>query len=199
MTKITKALIGTAAATAMAVSATPAVARHGGHHDNDKITAGEVIAGAVILGGIAAILTSGKKNRSYDDRSYDDRGYDNRGYSHGGYDSGYDNYNNGYRRDGSRAAVERCVRKAENWASRYGNAKVTEIRDIERTRYGYQVKGKIIVRDSYRGRGYGNYNRGGYGNYGGKGYGYNNYNDGKFTCYVERGRVVDVQYRGLGN
>jgi hypothetical protein len=196
MTKITKALIGTAAATAMAVSATSAVAQHRGYHDNDKISAGEVIAGAVILGGIAAILTSGKNKRN--DRGYDDRGYDNGGYDdRGGYHNGSGGYD-GDRRDGSRAAVERCVRKAENWASRYGNAKVTEIRDIQRTYDGYQVRGKIVVRDGHRGRGYDNYNRGGYDEYGRNGYGNNNYNDGKFTCYVERGRVVDVQYKGLG-
>jgi len=179
MTNIKKALIGTAAATAMAVSATPAVANHGKH--NDKISAGEVIAGAVVLGGIAAILTSGK--RKHRDRDYHRGHRGERGY---GYNNGY---KHNYRHRSSRKAVKRCIRRAENWASQYGDAKVTNIRDIDRTRYGYKIKGRIIVRDSYRGGKYNKYNR--------RGYGYNNYDKGKFTCYVERGRVVDVKYRGL--
>ncbi|MEE9434742.1 MAG: hypothetical protein V3V15_10945 [Sphingorhabdus sp.] len=191
MRKFGKALVGAAAAAAMAVSATPALAKH---RDDDKISAGDVIAGAVILGGIAAILTS--KNRR-DGRDYDRSRRGNRGY---GYDDGY---NNNYRRRGSRRAVKRCIRRAENRASRYGNAKVTEIRDIDRTRYGYKIRGRIIVNNGYRGRGYNNYNhnrRGnGYGNYNHSRRGYGRNDRGKFTCYVERGRVVDVRYKGLGN
>ena len=82
-------------------------------------------------------------------------------------------------------------------AGRHGYAKVTDIRDIDRTRYGYRVKGRLTVQDNYnRGnRGYNSrYNRydRGYGN------NYNrSYDKGKFTCYVERGRVVDINFRGL--
>ncbi len=177
MTKLKKALVGTAAATAMAVSATPALAKHG-KYDRDGIDAGEVIAGAVILGGLAAILASGKDR----DRDYH-RGH--RGY---GYNDGYGRKH--YRRGGPRKAVNRCVRKAERWASRYGHANVTQIRDIDRTRYGYKIKGRIVVNNGYRGRGYDNRRYG-------RGYGYSD--RGRFTCYVERGRVVDVRYRGLGN
>ncbi len=183
MTNIKKALIGTAAATAMAVSATPAVAKHGDYRNNDKISAGEVIAGAVILGGIAAILTSGKDK--YRDRDYNRGHRGDRGY---GYNDGY---NHNYRHRGSRKAVKRCIRRAENRASRFGNAKVTQIRDIDRTRYGYKIRGRIVVSDGYRGGGYNNYNR--------RGYGYSSYDKGKFSCYVERGRVVDVRLKGLGN
>ena len=173
MKNLTKAFVGTAAAAAMAVSAaaTPAEARG---KDRDNISAGEVIAGVAILGGIAAILSSDKDK---------DRGYD--GYYHRGKDR-YNRRGYGNKRNSARRAVNRCIRNVERSGSRYSRAQVTDIRDIKRTRYGYKVKGRLAVNDSYRGgnkRGYrGNYNR---------------YDTGKFTCYVERGRVVDINYRGI--
>jgi len=75
--------------------------------------------------------------------------------------------------------VNRCVRAAERGATAYGRANVTDIRDIDRTRYGYRVKGRILVqqgRDRYR--------RGGS-------------DKGNFTCYIEGNRVSDVRYSGL--
>lgn len=171
---LTKTLVGTVAAGAMAMtSAAPAFAR-----DRDKgISTGEVIAGAVILGGIAAILSSsGNKDRHYRDRNY--RGYDNT------YNRGYDRnsryHNVGYNNGNGRAAVERCVRAAERDARRggYRYANVTQIRDVDSTRYGWRVKGRIDVQGA---RGY----RG---------------DSGKFTCDLSRGRVVDVDFssvRGL--
>ena len=51
MKTISKALIGTVAAGAMALSASPAAARD--RHD-DGIDAGDIIAGALVIGGIAA-------------------------------------------------------------------------------------------------------------------------------------------------
>ena len=95
MKSITKALakgtLGTVAAGAMAMaSASPAMADDHRYRDRDRdgISAGEVIAGAVILGGLAAILASGNNDR-YD---RDDR----RNYG-GDYRGGYTN---------SRTAVE---------------------------------------------------------------------------------------------
>ncbi len=170
---LTKRLLGAgAAAAALVTVAAPAQAqRYERHHrDRDSISAGEVIAGAVVLGGLAAIIASA------DDDRYND-GYDYRR-------SGYNDYNTN-RGGGSRAAINRCVNQVENWASRYSRADVTQIRDIDRTQYGYRVKGNLVVQDGWRGRGsdrYG-YNRG--------------YDRGRFTCYVERGHVVDIDYRGL--
>ena len=194
MNTVSKALLGTAAAGAMAVtSASPAAARD--RYDDRGISAGDVIAGAVILGGIAAVASSIGKDR---DRYRGDYRYD-RGYR--------DNY---YRSRGNpRTAVDRCVRAATQEAQRYGyrGVRVTEIRDVDDTRYGWRVKGRIAVNeDSYRGR-YGyrdrnyrydtRYNRGGY-NYGRYGYGgYGDTDNGRFTCDIQRGRVVDIDYSGL--
>jgi hypothetical protein len=194
---LTKSLLGAgAAAAALVTVAAPAQAQ--GRNDRydrnrDGISAGEVIAGAVILGGIAAVIASSDDNR------YNDGRYSNRDYNRGGYDNR--GYNNG---NGSRRAVNQCVSTVENWANGYSRSDVTQISNIERTRNGYRVTGKLVVQDGWRGnnRGYGNnrndrYERGnGYGNNYNQGYG-RGYDKGRFTCFVERGQVVDVDYRGL--
>ncbi|HMS20721.1 hypothetical protein [uncultured Sphingorhabdus sp.] len=189
---LTKSLLSAGAAAAALVSvAAPAQARH----DDDRISAGEVIAGAVILGGLAAVIAS-SDDRNDRDYRYDRAGYDDGDYRRGGYDRGY-GYSNRY--GGSRAAVNQCVNAVERWASRYSRSDVTQISNIDRTRNGYRVTGKLVVQDGWRGnnRGYDSkrYDRDDYGN---RGHGYNRgYDKGRFTCFVERGRVVDVDYRGL--
>ncbi|CAO1651489.1 hypothetical protein [Parasphingorhabdus sp. NYA22] len=166
MNKLNKALVGTATAAAMAVSATPAMAKDG---RNGGPSAGEVIAGVAIIGAIAAIASSGNKDRRYSNNDYRGDRYQNDRYS-----------NARYRQIDQREAVNRCVRAAENGATNRGRASVTDIRDVDRTRNGYRIKGKIEVEQN-RGR----YQR-------------NSYSDkGKFTCYIEGNRVSDVQFSGL--
>lgn len=177
---LTKSLLSAGAAAAALVSAAaPAQARN--HRDNDGISTGEVIAGAVILGGLAAVIAStDNDDRRYNDGRYNDDRYDNRRGDR--YDRGY-GYNN--RHGGSRSAVSQCVNAVENWGNRYSRSEVTRIHDIDRTRNGYRVSGNIVVRDGWRGNS--RYDRG-----------YDRgYDQGRFTCYVERGRVIDVDYRGL--
>ena len=180
MTKLKKTLakgtLGTVAAGAMALAtATPAMADNYRH--KDRIDAGDVIAGAVIIGGIAALagaFDGDKRDRyRYRDRRYRDRHYD-RGYR--GDRRGY--HNNRYN---GRRAVERCVRVAERQARRFGGyrfADVTQIRDVDRTRYGFRVKGRIQVEGNrgYRGR---------------------DFDRGRFTCWFDgRGRP-QVDFRGI--
>lgn len=77
-------------------------------------------------------------------------------------------------------AVNQCVRAAEFEARRFGRfAQVTDIRDIDRTRFGLRVQGRIVVENGGRWRG--------------------NTDRGRFTCFVDRGRVYDVRFSGLGN
>jgi hypothetical protein len=185
MNFVTKSLLGAGAAAAALVSVSaPAQARD--RYDRDGISAGEVIAGAVVLGGLAAVIAASDNDR---DRYGYDRG-DRYDYNRAG-------YNYGNRHGGGRAAVNQCVNGVERWASRYSRSDVTQIRDIERTRYGYRVKGNLVVQDGWRGnnRGYDRYDRDGRNGYG-DGYG-RGYDKGRFTCYVERGRVVDIDYSGL--
>ena len=165
MKNFTKTLGATAAAVALTVgSATPALADNRRGHD-DGISVGDVIAGAVIIGGIAAILSSGNDR---DDRYYEGSrgyGYDGRGY-------------NNNRGGNGRRAVERCVAAVEQRAGQgYGYANVTEIRDVERTRYGLKVKGRLQVQQSYGRHG--------------------NTDNGKFTCQIQNGRVVGLDISGI--
>jgi hypothetical protein len=183
MKTITKALVGTVAAGAMAIgSGAPAAAqsRYDNYRDrHDGISAGDVIAGAVVLGGIAAVASSVGNSRG---------GYN--GY--GGYRSGY-GYN-GYNTD-PRQAVEQCVAAATNQASRYsrgGRAQVTDIRNIDRTRYGYKISGRIAVNTGNR-----NW-RGGWGNdWRGWNSNYSGYDAGKFTCRVDYGRITNLDFNGI--
>jgi len=179
---LTKTLVGTLAAGAVAASSvTPAFAQTR-HRDDDRIGAGEVIAGALVIGGIAAIAAGGN-----------DRGRDGRNGSYG---------RNGFRGGSPRVAVERCVTTAERQASRAsygGRADVTDVRDIRRTAFGYEVRGRIAVNS--KGRTWrasdGNYGRGWGNDYRGWNNGLRGYDAGTFTCKVDGNRVVDIDFNGI--
>lgn len=222
MKTLTKALVGTVAAGAMAVSAaSPASARD--RYGNGGIDVGDVIAGAVIIGGIAAVAGSIGNGRGYG--SGYGSGDDYRGGYNNGYSGRYDNNRYDNNRGNPREAVERCVRAAESNAVRaYRRADVTDIRSVDRTGRGYEIRGRIAVDGGNRG--YGDRNYGGSyggGNYGGNsgdrydngysnrygnGSGWNGdyrgwnenlrgYDSGSFKCKVEYGRVVDLDYSGV--
>lgn len=197
MKNLSKALVGTIAAGAMAVSsASPAFADH---RDNDRggISAGDVIAGALVIGGIAAIASASSRNdRRYDDGRYNDYRQGDYRYDRAGYEGG-----NGYGyRDNPRMAVEQCVRAAERYAAqRYGRADVTDIRQIRDTRNGLEVKGRIAVKTHNRDwrRGDSNYGQGWGGDYRGYNSNHRGYDSGSFSCKIERGRVVDLDVDGI--
>jgi hypothetical protein len=178
-----KAVLLLAGAATLAVSA-PVQARHGDYYGRDRIDAGDIIAGALIIGGIAAIASAASDGDRYyrsDRYRYGDRRY-------GGYDYGY--YRDGY---SSRRAVEQCVNAARREASRYGWARVTDVTRIDRVRGGYEVRGRLVVED----RGY----RGGYSRGYDRGYYYDRYNDGydkgRFSCVTRYGSIDDVNLSGL--
>ena len=184
MKSISKTLLGTAAGAMALAGATPALAR-----DRDNgISAGEIIAGALIIGGIAAVAGAfdGDDDDRYDDRygsRYDQR-YDRRD------DSGYDRS-----RMSGRAAVERCVQVAESEAYRYGyrRADVTDIRGVARTGDGYRVKGRIAVdagSQRARGNGWGNDYRGSRDEQRG-------WDSGNFTCDIDGTRVAGLDFGGI--
>ncbi len=169
-----------AAGAATLIAATPALARHDGW-GRDRIDAGDVIAGALIIGGIAAIA-SASSNR--DDGYYgNSRSYGNYGRAYG---DRYGNYENGY---DSRRAVDQCVNAARREAGRNGWARVTDVTSIDRVRGGYEVRGRLVVET--RGRGYD------------RGYYYDRYDDsydkGRFTCVARYGGVDDIRVKGLRN
>jgi hypothetical protein len=173
-----KTLMGATAATALAVAA-PAQAR-----DNDRVDAGDVIAGVLILGGIAAIAAAASDN---DDNRYErrDTRYDRR-------DTRYDNNNRRHRNQYGqrqqmrpRQAVNQCSQAARQQASRYGRAQVTEITEVDRQRDGYRIEGRLLVNEGRQGRrGRGHYRSA-------------NYDQGRFSCRVRYGQVERVRVRGL--
>ena len=213
MKTVSKALLGTIAAGAMvAASATPALADDG---NRNSVSVGEIIAGALIIGGIVAVASSVNRNNGgyRDNRGYDDGyGYNRAGYGNNNgdyYDNYGGNYGNNYDRNSQwrsnpRQAVEQCISAAERYASSRGlRADVTDIRQVKDTRYGFQVKGRIAVQGNGRGWNRGYYN--GDSNYGqGWGGDYRGYNDrvrgydsGKFKCKFERGQITDLDIDGV--
>lgn len=197
MTIFAKALLGTAAGAMALSTVSPAMARdHGG------IDAGDVIAGALVIGGIAAIAAAASRDNDYD-RDYGRAGYrydDRSGYGYG-YDHGYGDsryYDRGYRQN-PRQAVEQCVRAAERNAARYsyGSPDVTDIRSVRETRYGFEVRGRIAVNERGWRDGDSRYGRGWDGDYRGWRNDLRGYDSGSFTCRTDRGRVVDLDYSGL--
>ena len=175
------------AVAAVVVSASvPASAHNGRYRGRDGIDAGDVIAGALIIGGIAAIASAGSQ-QGWNRGRFDDRRYENRRYQ----DDDYGYFRNGY---GSRSAVDQCVRAAEREASRYGRARITDVTSINRIRGGYEVRGRLVVADRYyRGRDYDRWDRYGYryDRYG------NDYDKGRFSCVTRFGGVEDVRLAGL--
>lgn len=114
--------------------------------------------------------------------------YDGFGGGHGGgFRDGH-----GWNRDNPRVAVEMCSRVAEREASRnaYGRARVTDVRDVRDTRWGYEVRGRLAVNSRDRG-----WNDRGYG------HGWRDSDwrrdTGSFTCRVERGRVAYLDFDGI--
>lgn len=167
-------------------AASSAVQAHDRYYrGHDGIDAGDVIAGALIIGGIAAIASAGSG------RGWNDRRYDERRYRSGYYDGGYGYFRDGY---GSRSAVHQCVRAAEREASRFGRARITDVTSIYRIRGGYEVRGRLVVAGRY-------YRGGGYDGWDRYGYRYDRYGDdydkGKFSCITRYGDVRDVRLSGL--
>lgn len=181
MNRLAKAVAATTSAGALILAgASPAMA--GPYDRDDGIDAGDIIAGALIIGGIAAVAGAfdGDDDYRYRDRRYDDRRYRDRGY----------------RGLSARAAVERCVRVAEQQAYRtgYRRVKVTDIREVDRKSYGYKIKGRIAVDEGYRG---GRYGRGWGGDYRGWNDSMRGWDSGKFSCKIDGRGVRDLDYSGV--
>ena len=220
MNIMTKALLGTgAAAAALVSSASPALARD----RHDGIDVGDIIAGAVVIGGIAAVAGAIGNDRGYNNGypsgsyRYNDRYGNNDRYGYNdryryndrndrnGYDDRYgynDRYDrSGYRNGNPRQAVEQCVFAAEQEAGRYsyGRADVTDIRGVDRNSRGYTVRGRIAVNGQGRDwrRGDSNYGSGWNNDYRGWNDGLRGYDSGSFRCRVEYGRVVDIDFNGV--
>ncbi|MEE4201833.1 hypothetical protein [Erythrobacter sp.] len=148
---LTKGTFAAVAAGAMALaSATPAAADDRFDRDRGGIGAEEIVAGAVVIGGIAALAGAfdGDRDR-WRDRRWNDRRWDNRRWNNRRFDR---RGRFGGRGDAQRA-INRCINAAERQARRFGGwgfAQVTDIRDVDFDRRGIQVRGRMEVGDNFR-------------------------------------------------
>lgn len=128
------------AAAILSMTASPAFARGwGGHrHHRDRIDAGDVIAGVLILGGIAAIASAaGKAKNERRDRGEPYPQPDPR-YSRDGARDDRPEWNDGRNYQGGlNGAVDRCVDEVER-----GNARVETVDSAMRDGDGWRVEGK---------------------------------------------------------
>ncbi|MBV1691731.1 hypothetical protein KRR38_29645 [Novosphingobium sp. G106] len=149
-----RAAAALAAAAALSLTATPAMAR-GWHRHGDGIDGGDVVAGLLIFGGIAAIAAaaSSKSNKDrqaraddgYRDDGYRDDGYrDDRDYRDDGqhyvppasrYSPGTSNWRSGVSVDG---AVDACVGEVER-----GTRSIDSIEAVNRDGDGWRVSGRV--------------------------------------------------------
>ena len=123
----------------------------GHRHYHDGIDAGDVLAGVLIIGGIAAIASAASKDRDRDRRvETDPNGYPyrndrNRDWDRGGYGRGAGGYRENAGRDydyGSRDrgldnAAEQCVREVER------TERVDEVNGVDRSANGWRVEGRL--------------------------------------------------------
>jgi len=111
--------------------------RYHRYHRRNRIDAGDVIAGVLVLGGIAAIASAASSNnrndrdRNYDRRYEDRRDYDRRGDSRSTGSRGLDN------------AVSQCVARIER------DVRVDTVNSVDRNGKGWIVTGSL-----YNGEGF---------------------------------------------
>ncbi|MGC3943842.1 MAG: hypothetical protein QM762_04755 [Chryseolinea sp.] len=144
-----------AAAAALSLTASPAMAR-GWHRHGDGIDGGDVVAGLLIFGGIAAIAAAASKSSKdrqartddrYRDDGYRDDGYrdersyrdDGAGYTPNGERGSYapsgSNWRSGLSVDG---AVDACVGEVER-----GTRSIDSIEAVNRDGDGWRVSGRM--------------------------------------------------------
>jgi hypothetical protein len=128
-----------AAAAALSLAATPAEARGWGHYHHYRgngISAGDVIAGALVIGGIAAIASAASKSK-HDSERYDyppppppaPRYQDSYDYAPPARD---------YQAGGINDAVNMCVGQVER-----GNDRVASVDNASRSADGWRVAGRL--------------------------------------------------------
>ncbi|MBB4633218.1 hypothetical protein [Sphingosinicella soli] len=173
--------------TPLGVSEAHADGRYGRRHHRrgDGFDLGDAIVGAVVAGGLIAVLSgASKKKKEQEDRPLDPRwepeGDWNRDGTYGGRDSDISwqdrDWNN--RTQEERAAISTCAREAEDLGSRYGReARVNDIRGLERQGGEYRVSGRVEMRGDDRDDRRDDSRR-----------------DESFSCYVRGDRITDFRF-----
>jgi hypothetical protein len=143
-------------AAALSMTATPVMAQGWGgwgrHHHRDRVDAGDVLTGILIIGGIAAIASaasnSNKRDRDRDRRRDDDRRYPDEQYRRdSNADYGQDNRPEWRERSntsssvggGIDGAVNACIDEVAR-----GSARVDGVETVNREGKGWRVQGQTI-------------------------------------------------------
>jgi hypothetical protein len=132
-----------ASAAAFSMMATPAFANHGwgwGGRHRDRVDAGDVITGILIIGGIAAIASaasSNNKKKRYERRSDDDRYEDDRYERDDNRDYSRDSRPEWQEGSGINGAINRCMTEVSR-----GSNRVEEVDSVNRDGDGWRVQGR---------------------------------------------------------
>lgn len=139
-------LIGAAVlGSSVLTAAAPAQARHR-HHHRDRVDGGDILAGIVLIGAIAAIAGSGKKERARD-REWREEDARNPPYPDQDYRAAPDTNQGGRWVPGSNSAETRAV-DACSWAAEgeLGNqARVGQIDAVTSDGDGWRVTGNVAA------------------------------------------------------
>ena len=106
----------------------------------NRVDAGDVLAGVLIFGGIAAIASAASKNKR--DRRYDNRDYR---YDRRNDDRRYDNRRSDSRSDRGTGSMDTAISACSNAAERQAgdNVRVSEIQSVARDGAGWRVEGGL--------------------------------------------------------
>jgi hypothetical protein len=140
-------------AAALSMVATPAMANHnwgwGGRHHRDRVDAGDVLTGILIIGGIAAIASAASsKNKNRDryerrEESYPDQ-RDQRDY---GRDDDRPEWQGQQGREGTgdiNSAINRCMSEVSR-----GSSRVQDVDSVAREGEGWRVMGRMSSGSSF--------------------------------------------------
>lgn len=123
---------------ALSMVATPAMANHnwGGRHHRDRVDAGDVLTGILIIGGIAAIASAASSNKKRErterrEESYPDQ-RDRRDYSRDDRPEWQEQQGGGIN-----AAMSRCMSEVSR-----GSSRVEEVDSVAREGDGWRVVGR---------------------------------------------------------
>jgi hypothetical protein len=142
----------TLAVVAMAMTAVPADAQWHGpqrHHDHDHVDGGDVLLGALLAGGLFAILSSAKHH----DAPPPEVAADDQAPPPPAGDAGPDGHPAPppQARTDEEAAVDACVASAESEGRRYARiAKIDKVSIVDAVASDWIVRGTLGLRDDYR-------------------------------------------------
>ena len=174
--------------TPLGVSEAHADGRYGRRHHRrgDGFDLGDAIVGAVVAGGLIAVLSSASKKKKENEERPLDSGWEPEGdwnrdgtYGRpGGGDWGWQDRDWKNRTNEERAAISTCAREAEDLGSRYGReARGNDIRGVDRQGGEYRVSGRVEMRGDDRADSRDDSRR-----------------DEGFSCYVRGDRITDFRF-----